>query len=373
MCHPILKKSSIVLILIFSLYVSATAQEDSSPWEGKPAFSITGFTEVFYAYDFNEPVGNRRHDFLYSHNRHNEFNLNIGFVNLALQHKKYRVMLTMQTGTYAVDNYAQESGVMQNIYEAYAGLSLNKSNTLWLDIGVMPSHIGFESAISLDNKTLTRSLIAENTPYYSTGAKLSFEPNDKWTVAAVLVNGWQRIQRLEGNSMLSIGTQLSFKPRDGMLFNWSTFYGTDDPDISRRKRFLSNFFAQVDLSDRWSFDAGFDWGNQQSMKDSSEYDVWFGPILIVQYNINNHWSAAFRYEYYDDETGIIISAGPELDFKTTGISLNLDYTPVNDVSFRVEGRWFDSQGRIFISDGSPSNSNFAMTASMAIRFSSLLN
>jgi hypothetical protein len=36
----------------------------------------------------------------------------------------------------------------------------------------MPSHIGFESVISADCWTLTRSLLAENSPYYETGMRL---------------------------------------------------------------------------------------------------------------------------------------------------------------------------------------------------------
>jgi hypothetical protein len=52
---------------------------------------------------------------------------------------------------------------LKNIYEANVGISLNKKNNLWVDAGVMPSHIGFESAISMDNWYLTRSLLAENS------------------------------------------------------------------------------------------------------------------------------------------------------------------------------------------------------------------
>ena len=54
-----------------------------------------------------------------------------------------------------------------------------------------------QSAISIDNCTLTRSLLAENLPYFLTGAKLTINPTDKWEIAGLKVNGWQPIQRLQ--------------------------------------------------------------------------------------------------------------------------------------------------------------------------------
>ena len=42
----------------------------------------------------------------------------------------------------------------------YKRQALNRSRTLWLDVGEFSSHIGFESAISADNYTLSRSLMA---------------------------------------------------------------------------------------------------------------------------------------------------------------------------------------------------------------------
>ena len=39
---------------------------------------------------------------------------------------------------------------------ANAGYKLSAKKAWWLDIGVLPSHIGFESAVGKDNWTLTR-------------------------------------------------------------------------------------------------------------------------------------------------------------------------------------------------------------------------
>jgi hypothetical protein len=154
------------LILLFACLSNIVSAQNDSIWQEKPTFNISGFLDVFYVYDFNQSQGAKRQPFLFNHNRHNEFNLNLGFAKLGLEHSKYRANLALQTGTYANDNYSAEPGLLKNIFEANVGLSLNKKNNLWIDAGVFASHIGFESAISTDNWTMTRSLLAENSPYF---------------------------------------------------------------------------------------------------------------------------------------------------------------------------------------------------------------
>jgi hypothetical protein len=80
---------SLFLVLFCFLHSFLFAQNDSI-WQQKPTLNISGFLDVFYVYDFNQPQGTERQPFLFNHNRHNEFNLNIGFVKLGLEHSKYR-------------------------------------------------------------------------------------------------------------------------------------------------------------------------------------------------------------------------------------------------------------------------------------------
>lgn len=363
----------ILIVAFFISFISLSfnqcyAQEDTT-WHQKPTLNISGFTDVFYVYDFNQPQGMERQAFLFNHNRHNEFNVNLGFVKLGVEHKKYRANLALQTGTYVNDNYAAEPGLLRNIFEANAGISLNKKNNLWIDAGIMPSHIGFESAISIDNWTMTRSILAENSPYFLSGAKVTFNPNDKWEIAGLILNGWQRIQRLQGNSLPSFGTQTKFSPTDKITLNWSAFIGTDDPDTTRRMRYFNNFYGQFQFTKKFGLIAGFDIGTQQSIKGSSNYDFWFSPVLIGQFAINKTWKTALRAEYYQDETGIIIPTGTLNGFQTSGLSLNFDYSPIPNIICRFEGRWLNSKDNILESKSSLTKNNFIFGTSIAIRFS----
>lgn len=371
-----MKKTYLILaVVIWSIHsLLVYGQTDSTTiWNQKPVINLSGFADVFYVYDFNQPQDAERQSFLFNHNRHNEFNLNLGLVKLALEQPKYRANIALQTGTYANDNYAAEPGLLKNIFEATVGISLNAQNNLWIDAGILPSHIGFESAISMDNMTLTRSLLAENSPYFLTGVKLTYNPNKKWEIAALVVNGWQRIQRLEGNSLLSFGTQVNFSPNEKTTFNWSTFIGTDDPDDTRRMRYFNNVFGQFQLTENFKFISGFDIGIQQETKGSSYYDLWFSPIIIGQLSLNKSWSTAFRLEFYKDETGIIIPTSTANGFQTTGLSLNLDYSPSPNIMCRLEARWLNSKDEIFESQTNSTHNNFIVGTSIAIKFSELIS
>jgi len=360
-----------LIFLLCCTYSVLLAQKDSLVTR-QVTLNMTGFFDFYYAYDFNQPQSASRQPFLSNYNRHNQINLNLGFIKFDLEHAKYRAKLAVQTGTYAQDNYAAEAGAWKNILEANVGISLNKQNNLWLEAGVLPSFIGFETAIAPDNWTLTRSILAENTPYFVTGAKLTYDPNERWEFAALILNGWQRIQSLKGNTMPSLGTQVMFKPRENAIFNWSTFWGSDDPDAIRRMRYFNNFYGQFKVNKRIALLVGMDVGFQQTQKNSTRYNYWISPILIGQFTLAENWKTSVRAEYYGDPSGVIIHAIAPNGFQTTGVSLNLDYTPTASMLCRVEGRWLKSKDRIFERNNSLSNTNFILAASVSVKFSTTI-
>lgn len=359
-----MKYFSLCIALLFSsLYISAQDKELNSP----PEINFSGFIDVFYAYDFNQPNNGFRQPFLYNHNRHNEFNLNMALLHINVNHDRYRANIGLQAGTYAQDNYAAEEPMLRSVYEANAGIALNSDGNLWLDVGIFPSHLGFESAISMDNYTLTRSFVAENSPYFLSGAKVSFDANDHWLFTATLTNGWQRIRRVQGNSMISLGTQVSYSPADNFTINWSTFYGTEDPDNTRRIMFFNNFYAVVNMAENLDLIAGIDFGSREQQINSADNDIWFAPTAIVHYKMNEKWDLGARFEYYNDENGVIIDPGTPNGFKTTGFSANLDYSPVQNVALRFEGRYLNSMDQVFENNGNLQNSNFCFMSSLSVK------
>lgn len=253
-------QSSFIIRLVYTLLLCLLVFAADGQEQTASPFSWAVYAELYYGYDFTKPVDNNRPSFVYNHNRHNEVNLNLGFVRGTYATNRVRANLAFAAGTYVNANYVSESGVLKNVFEANAGLRLSKKINLWFDVGIFGSHLGFESAIGKDCANLTRSMGAENSPYYETGARINYQTRDnKWLFSILALNGWQRITRLPGNSLLSVGTQLQFKPNEQWLFNFSTFTGTDTPDSARLIRTFHDMYGKVKL-DKLGISAGFDIG-----------------------------------------------------------------------------------------------------------------
>ncbi|MBK8875482.1 MAG: porin [Bacteroidetes bacterium] len=351
-----------ILLLTTSL---TNAQFDTS----KASLMLSGYVEAYYGYDLNEPENHSRPSFIYSHNRHNEFNLNLGFIKASYLTDKVRANFALASGTYMNANYASETGVLKSIYEANAGFKISKNKNLWVDAGVFASHIGFESAISKDCRVLTRSILAENSPYFESGAKISYTTdNSKWFLSGLVLNGWQRIQRPDANNSPAFGTQITYTPNSKITLNYSTFFGNDKPDTSKQMRYFNNLYGLFQIKDNFHLTAGFDFGMEEESAASNDFNNWYSPVIIVQFKLNNQWTIAGRAEYYVDENGVIIATGTENGFKTTGFSLNVDYKIRDNAIWRIEGRTLDSKDKIFSNDIRPENNSTFVTTSIAISF-----
>lgn len=255
-------------MMLFSL--KGFAQTDSTQMQ----FYISGYVETYYSYDFSKPDNHSKAGFMYSHNKHNEFNLNLGFIKVGYQTEKVRANLALATGTYMNANYAAEAGVMKNIYEANAGVKISKKQEVWIDAGIMSSHLGFESAVGKDNWTVTRGIYAENSPYFETGAKISYTTsNSKWMISALLLNGWQRIQRVDGNNTPSFGHQLVYKPNSKITLNSSSFIGNDKPDSIKQMRYFHNLYGIFQINDKFGITAGFDLGAEQKKQRQQQLQL----------------------------------------------------------------------------------------------------
>ena len=330
---------------------------------------LSGAVEVYYGFDFGNPKNNRRPPFIYSYNRHNEFNLNIGFVKAAFERKRIKANLGLMVGTYPNANLNHEPGLLKNILEANVGINLSKKQNIWLELGILNSHIGFESAIGTDCWSLSRGIHSDNSPYYESGAKISIETkNEKWLVSGLILNGWQRIQRLSGSSIPSFGHQIKFTPSTKLTFNSSSFIGTDTPDSIRKMRYFHNFYGKLKLANKWNLIVGFDFGFQQKVKKSSQYDFWYTPVLMVKYSPHKKWNVTLRGEYFSDINQVIIQTNSPHGFQVCGTSLNLDYTFQEKLLIRMEVRYLNSREAFFPKGTSFINDNLAVYTAFIFSF-----
>ena len=352
----------LLLLVIFILPVVFAKGQQADSTKQKTV-TVSGFADFYYSYDFNNPANKLRPDYLYNHKRHNQPGVNLALLKAVFQKKKWKANLALMAGDYAKYNLAAEPKWARIIYEA--NVSYAFSDKISLDAGVLPSHIGFESAISKDNWTLSRSLLAEGSPYYETGVRLNYFPNEKWSFALLGLNGWQHIK--DNNSDLAAGTLIQFNPNDKWFFNSSTFLGNEKPDsVAKQLRFFHNFYTIYNLSKKVSASVFVDLGIEEK-QNSSGTNSWMGFVGQLKWKTSDKICAALRYEYYKDQSGVIVTPPTVNGLRLNGYTTSLDWKIWKNLLWRNEVRIFDSPD-IFSKDNMPKKNNVCFLSSVAIWF-----
>ncbi len=346
-------------IFVFFLVNNVFAQTDTIK-----KLSLSAYGELYYSYDFSNPANHEKSNFLYNHKRHNELNANLLLLKASYLEKKYRANLGLMAGNYAQYNLSSEPIWAQFIYEANLGVKLSNKRNVWLDAGIMPSHIGFESAVSADCWTLTRSLLAENSPYYEAGIKLSFtSKNEKLYFAALALNGWQHIRKPNDIQLPSFGAQLTYRPSSKFTLNYSNFLGTDKPDSLASFRHFHNVYLQYEPTAKFGIIAGFDLGFEKIL--DQDFKSWYSPVLIFRQRTSKKSLLALRAEYYFDGDELLIQTGSKNGFQTFGLSTNFDYEINEKLKCRIEGKWFNAKDKIFTKN--TSHDNYSLTTNLTIK------
>jgi Putative beta-barrel porin-2, OmpL-like. bbp2 len=348
------------VLLIFTA-VQLIAQTDSSKH-----FSFTAYAELYYSYDFAKPGNKEKPAFVYNYKKHNEPNINLVFARGSFQKNSVKATLALMAGNYANYNLSAEPDWARPLLEANAGFKLSAKEELWVEAGILPSHIGFESAVGADCWNLTRSLLAENSPYYETGIKLSYTSKDNHIKTAVLVlNGWQHIQRPAASNKPCYGLQFTYQPQEKLTLNYSNFIGKEQPDSSNAVRVFNNLYAIYEPSKKLGITVGLDIGRDKYT--TAHYGNWFSPVLIARYKINSNSALAARLEYYSDKKQVIIKTTSTNGFSTWGSSINYDYRFFKKGMLRAELKYYTSKDMVFTKNGTPANNNLSFTTAISVK------
>ncbi len=343
---------------------TAAAAADTAKADPKPEFF--GYVGVYYGYDFNNPASLARPGFIYSENLHNQIAVNIALLGARYASDRIRGTFAIQTGTYPDANYAAEPAIFKNIYEAWGGARLAKN--LWLDAGIFLSHIGLEGPNSRDDLTLTRSIMADNSPYYEAGAKLTYDRGRKWLFSVLAINGWQVIR--DRNQNEAVGTQVQFRPGPKWLLNSSTFVGDGHnlPDsLGRQLRYFHDFYATYDPSAQWKLAVAFDTGWEARPAGQRGYNAWQGGALIVRRRLSAHTGVVARGEFFHDPAGVLATTRAG-GLRTAGYSLGFDYLPVPRVILRAEAKQFVDRNDAYIKDKTPRRTDAVVTTLLGLTF-----
>jgi hypothetical protein len=322
----------------------------------------TGYADVAYAYCFNKPTGNMV-PYSTTPARYNEFMLTMGRVGLRTSNADVRGALVFHAGTFVDANYVGADAAWKYVQEATVGARV--SGGLWVDAGIFPAHIGFESMAPAENWTYSRSLIADYTPYYETGVKLTWAPSAEISLTGLVLNGWQNI--VDNNPQKSVGTQLVWTPSSSFKFNWSTFLGTEaNASGYNSTRVHNNFFGVITAVPSLDIALLGDFCMQQGATGETG-TMWYAGS-IIRFRATDQVRIAARGESYNDPDGVMVLTGTESPFETMSASLNLDIEPMPGLLWRLEGRYYMAPNAIFPSNDGIQKTNTVASTSLSLTF-----
>ena len=317
---------------------------------------IGGFLDTYYAYDFNRPRDHER-EFTTQPVRHNEFNVNLAYIDAVLKQEKTRGRLALQYGQSVIKNTTgepregatsgpQDAKIFQ---EAYVGKRIGPQT--WIDGGIFLGNIGAESWISKDNWTYSRALNLDYVPYYSAGIRLDHQFNERQSGQLQILNGWQNMS--ENNEAKAIGMQFRQVITDKVTFTYNNFLGDEKvvPNqetgkFHSRFRGYHNFILQWPVSDRWQFLSAVDFGHQ-AQQSNNGVDGWGAAALTVRRVLDEINALAFRVEsYFDPHQANVVTNSPN-GFQVFGASMNYDQKIDEKSLWRTEIRGFKSKDEIY--------------------------
>ncbi|WP_373060177.1 outer membrane beta-barrel protein, partial [Gemmatimonas sp.] len=338
--------------MVAAVLVGTTEPASAQPVAGDSTRRVTfgAFIDGVYAFDVNRPP-TRDRAFTTQPARHNEFNINLAFIEAKVTGGRVRGRLALQAGTSVQSNYAAEpregrvSGdvLARSLQEAYAGYQLTPR--LWIDGGIFYSNSGMEGWTSRDNPVYTRSLVADYSPYYSTGLRATWQVTPALTARVDLVNGWQNIS--ESNDDKSLGLRFDLAATPTTTLSW---YGYAGNEPGSQRRLFNGVGFTSRLADRLDLLAQFDVGAQQRRDSVTRVQTshgWYGATLVGRLWVTPTWALSARVERFADGDGVLATTASGAPFRTNGASLGVDVRLEPGVLWRTELRGFAAADAVF--------------------------
>jgi hypothetical protein len=323
----------------------------ATPVDTSRTISVGAFIDSYYAWDTRRPYNFDR-AYTTQPARHAELNINLAFVEAKVAGPRYRGRLALQFGTSVQANYAGEphigkisgSSVSQFLQEATIGYQLKPN--LWIDGGIYLAHTGYEGWISRDNLTYTRSLIADFSPYYEAGVKLTWTPTRSVTAQFDLVNGWQNISKY--NTPPAAGIRVDWTIVPEVVLSYDNFVGNVAPDSAPAQvRVFHDFIATYSPAGPWQYAASFDVGTQSRSTENGHTAAWYGATVIAKRRLSSRTWVVGRVEGYSDPDQVIVQTQLPSPFVTWGGSLGVDVKLAPQLFWRSEVRGFSSRHAVW--------------------------
>ncbi len=191
------------------------------------------------------------------------------------------------------------------IEQAYASFVTGESIVWDFTFGRFNAPMGLESIDAADRAFFSRSALSgAATPDNLTGLMITATLSPHVLLSAVAANGWDR--NTDNNSDKSFGGRLSFIATTFASGNIAALYGPEQDDINSFKRLVIDGDLVIVPAPGWWFGAEINYGKEtQAAGLDGEDAEWRGTMLSAETALSESVSLAARFDYLDDEHGLL--------------------------------------------------------------------
>jgi Putative beta-barrel porin-2, OmpL-like. bbp2 len=312
-----------------------------------PAFfrgtEIGGLVDAYYDWYSTKPDGDapyRNFD-----TRHNQFRVNMAQLWLAKaptasSRAGYKIKVSGGPATTMVQSLEPgASSILQNIEEGFASYLAPLGKGLQFDVGKFVTQHGAEVIEAKDNWNYSRSLLfALAIPYYHSGVRATYAPNDKISFMGDIVNGWNNVS--ENNGGKTFGAQVLLKPTASFSLVQNFMAGPEQADNTSDWRRLYDTTATYTINPKLSAMANYDYGTD-TLAGAPVH--WQGVAGYLKFQANSWFAVSPRFELYDDPGGFTTGTPQTLKEATATFELK----PTDTFIWRIEYRSDFSDEAVF--------------------------
>jgi putative OmpL-like beta-barrel porin-2 len=340
--------------------------------------TLSGFVDVYYGQNFNNPAsqtnGLRSFD-----QGANMFGLNL--VELVVD--KTPEVTNSRTGYHVALGFGQAMnavngsdhaglGFDQYLKEAYFSYLAPVGKGLQIDVGKFVTPAGAEVIETKDNWNYSRGLLFSYAiPYYHFGMRAKYAFNDKYSLNAMFVNGWNNV--IDNNTGKTYGIGFGWNPNKKFGIAQNYMVGPEQNNLNTNLRQLSDTVITYSPTSKLSFIVNGDYGRGDRItypetKILSHPVFWTGVAGYVRYAFNSTTAFSTRYEYYDDHDGF--TTGTLNPTHISEFTTTVERLLAHHIITRIEFRHDFSNQPVFFKGTTPVLAQNTLAAGMVFTFDS---
>jgi hypothetical protein len=341
--------------------------------------TLSGMVDVYYGQNFNNPAG-QANGLRFFDGATNQFGLNL--VEMVVDKTPdpsnsrtgYHVALGFGQAMNVVNGSEPKGGLGfdQYLKEAYFSYLAPVGKGLQLDIGKFVTPHGAEVIETKDDWNYSRGLLFSYAiPYYHFGMRARYAFNDKYSLSAFFVNGWNNV--LDNNSGKTYGAGFGWNPNKKFGIAQNYMAGPEENASNNNLRQLSDTVITYSPTSRLSFIVNGDYGRGDRFTDPltkvlSHPVFWTGVAGYVKYAFTSTTAIATRYEYYDDHDGF--TTGTLLPTHFNEFTTTIEKLMAHHIISRFEFRRDVSNQPVFLKGSDPVLGQNTLTAGLVFTFDS---